>query len=94
MRNLRKKAVFGVLGAILLCLPATAFAIPLDDATEVVVPEITTPPEPPEAEVAPPQQATEAVEAPYLSKGTVTAGKELLVSIGESSGIKLIPGGM
>lgn len=83
MGSLCKKAIFCVLGAILLCLPATAFAMPLDDAIE-----------PTEAEVTPLQEATEAIEAPYLSKDVVTAGKELLVSIGSTSGIKLIPGGM
>jgi hypothetical protein len=90
VRSLFRNLAFAVLGSVLLCLPATAWAEPLDAATHQITDQRVRPFGTPTKT----EPLVEATEAPYLSRDVVTAGKELLVSIGQSSGIKLVPGGM
>lgn len=62
-----------MLGAVLLCLPATVFAEPLDTATP---PTQVRP-----AELIIPDK-TQIIESPHLVRNNVAAGREVLVSIG------------
>lgn len=67
MRVQVRKAIFGVLGVVLLCLPATAWAVPLDNPEVVVDTTLAQ---------------TQPLEAPNLSRDAASLEKELLVSIG------------
>ena len=91
MKVFVRKGVFVICMLALLCLPATAWAVPL-----APVPNLE-PAETPHLETNDPKLATddlglETTYAPYLSKDAASPDKELLVSIGASSGIKLTPG--
>lgn len=86
--------MFVGLGAVLLCVPSVAWAEPLDTGF-LNVPELSETIQDPElTDIINDLENTEPVEADFLSKDYVIAGKELLISIGQSSGIKLVPGGM
>ncbi len=69
-----RNSLFIVFGVVLLCLPAAAFAEPLDSGV-TQIDQLTEPIQKP------------AIQAPRLSKDIVRPDKELLVSIGHDTAV-------
>lgn len=86
MKQLVKKAVFGVLGAVLLCAPATVFAEPLD--TDYDAPQFSETLQAPELDqVISDIDQPDFMHAPHLSRDVADPRKELLVSIGHDTAV-------
>ncbi len=84
--------MFVVLGAVLLCVPSVAWAEPLDTGF-LDIPELSESIQEPElTNIINDLEIPEPIEASFLSKDYAQAGKELLISIGSTSGITLNPG--
>jgi hypothetical protein len=79
-----RKSLFIVLGAVLLCLPAAAFAEPLDSSEiDRAIADILNAPD-----LEPlPALPTDPIDAPRLSKDVASLDKELLVSIGHDTAV-------